>query len=102
MHPTLHPRRRADDHARRWPDARARQMTGACKFRYGTLDPMNRPETPARLMPMPDVQSGRDERNLALECVGIKGLRYPLPFADGAGAVQATIATCNVYVAFPE
>ena len=63
---------------------------------------MNRPETPGRLIPMPDVQSGRDERNLAIECVGIKGLRYPLPFADGGGAAQATIATCNVYVALPE
>ena len=63
---------------------------------------MNRPETPGRLMPIPDVQSGRDERKLAIDRVGIKGLRYPLPFADGDGAVHATIATCNVYVALPE
>ena len=52
-------------------------------------------------MPIPDVQAGRDERRLAIERVGIRGLRYPLPFSDG-GAVQSTIATCNVYVALPE
>jgi GTP cyclohydrolase IB len=63
---------------------------------------MNRPETPQHLITIPDVQSGRDERRLAIERVGIKGLRYPLPFVDGSGDVQSTIATCNVYVALPE
>ncbi|HEV2220713.1 MAG TPA: GTP cyclohydrolase FolE2 [Casimicrobiaceae bacterium] len=63
---------------------------------------MNRPETPSRLMPIPDVQSGRDERRIAIDQVGIKGLRYPLPFADGDGAVRTIVATCNVYVALPE
>ena len=63
---------------------------------------MNRPESPGRLIPIPDVQSERDERRLAIDRVGIKGLRYPLPFSDGAAAVQATIATCNVYVTLPE
>ena len=48
------------------------------------------------------MQSGRDERQLAIDQVGIKGLRYPLPFADGDGVAQPTIATCNVYVALPE
>jgi GTP cyclohydrolase I len=62
---------------------------------------MNRPETPSRLMTIPDVQSGRDERRLAIDRVGIKGLRYPLSFADGRD-VHATIATCAVYVALPE
>jgi GTP cyclohydrolase IB len=63
---------------------------------------MNRPETPSHLMPMPDVQSGRDERQIAIDRVGIRGLRYPLSFADGAGNVHATVATCGVYVALPE
>jgi GTP cyclohydrolase FolE2 len=63
---------------------------------------MNRPETPGRLMPIPDVQSGRDDRRIAIDRVGIKGLRYPLAFADGDGAAHATIATCDVFVALPE
>ena len=52
-------------------------------------------------MTIPDVQSSRDERRLAIDRVGIKGLRYPLSFADGRD-VHATIATCAVYVALPE
>jgi GTP cyclohydrolase I len=63
---------------------------------------MNRPETPSRLIPIADVQAGPDDRRLAIERVGIKGLRYPLPFSDGGDAVQRTIATCSVYVALPE
>ena len=53
-------------------------------------------------MSIPDVQSSRDERRLAIDRVGIKGLRYPLAFADGEGEVHTTVATCAVYVALPE
>ena len=63
---------------------------------------MNRPETPSRLMPIPDVQAARDDRQLAIERVGIKGLRYPMPFADDGSTSQSTIATCNVYVTLQE
>jgi len=63
---------------------------------------MNRPEQPGRLMPIPDVQSGTDERHLAIDQVGIRGLRYPVAFADGSGAAQPTIVTANVYVALAE
>jgi len=50
---------------------------------------------------MADVQSGGDEREIAIDQVGIKGLRYPLYFADMQGEAQPTIADCNVYVALP-
>ena len=63
---------------------------------------MNRAEQPAILVPIPDVQSGRDERRIAIDQVGIKGLRYPLPFMDRDGVAYTTIATCNVYVALPD
>ena len=63
---------------------------------------MNRPESTAMLLPIPDVQSERDERRIAIDQVGIKGLRYPLPFVDQDGAAHTTIATCNVYVALAE
>jgi GTP cyclohydrolase I len=62
---------------------------------------MNRPEIPDALMSIPDVQGGSDERDIAIDQVGIKGLRYPLPFADRDGTAQTTLATCNVYVALP-
>jgi GTP cyclohydrolase I len=63
---------------------------------------MNRPETPQRLFPMPDTQSGRDDRRIAIDQVGIKGLKYPLLFADLDGIAQPTVADCNVVVALPE
>jgi GTP cyclohydrolase IB len=58
---------------------------------------MNRPEHPD----IPDVQSDSDARQLAIDRVGIRGLRYPIQFADGAAAPQATIATFGAYVALP-
>lgn len=62
---------------------------------------MNRLENPAHLVPIPDVQAAADHRELAIDQVGIKGLRYPLSFADRDGTVHATIARCNAYVALP-
>jgi len=61
---------------------------------------MNRPEPLPALLAMPDVQSAPDHREIAIDQVGIRGLRYPLPIADRDG-VQTTIADCNVYVALP-
>ena len=40
-------------------------------------------------------------RELAIDRVGIRGLRYPMRFADGNGELLSTIASCNVYVALP-
>ena len=62
---------------------------------------MNRPENPSTLLAIPDTQSGSDERNLAIDQVGIRGLRYPLAFADGEAPAQSTIATFAVMVALP-
>ncbi|HTP45952.1 MAG TPA: GTP cyclohydrolase FolE2 [Casimicrobiaceae bacterium] len=56
---------------------------------------MNRPESPA----IPDVHSHRDARALAIDRVGIRGLRYPIRFADGRAPAQPTIASCNLSVA---
>src|SRR6202022_1123423 len=58
---------------------------------------MNRPEAPG----IPDVQSCPDARELAIDRVGIRGLRYPMQFADGANPPQATVGSFNVYVALP-
>jgi GTP cyclohydrolase IB len=63
---------------------------------------MNRPESPQSVFPMPDVQSWPDARGTAIDQVGIRGLRYPLSFADIDGVAQTTIATCNVYVSLAD
>jgi GTP cyclohydrolase I len=62
---------------------------------------MNRPEQPAQLIPIPDVQGRPDHRQLPIDQVGIRGLRYPLAVADRDGTPLSTIATCNVYVSLP-
>ncbi|MDE2081128.1 MAG: GTP cyclohydrolase I FolE2 [Burkholderiales bacterium] len=49
---------------------------------------------------IPDTQSARDERHLAIQRVGVKDLRYPLQLMV-AGAVQSTAATWSLDVALP-
>jgi GTP cyclohydrolase I len=58
---------------------------------------MNRPEVPQ----IPDVQSHPDARELPIDRVGIRNLRYPMRFVDGTGPPQQTIANCSAYVALP-
>jgi len=52
--------------------------------------------------PMPDVQGSVDSRNIAINKVGVKGIRYPIslycPDTDGA---QHTVAQVNMYVGLP-
>lgn len=50
---------------------------------------------------MPDVQSSKDTRHLAINKVGIKGIRHPIRVLDKNSGVQHTIATFNMYVGLP-
>ena len=69
---------------------------------------MNHPKTPftslaAELhspLNIPDMQSLRDERHLAIQRVGVKDVRYPLALRV-AGAVQSTAALWSLDVALP-
>jgi GTP cyclohydrolase I len=47
---------------------------------------------------MPDVQSTLDHRQLAIQQVGVKGLRYPLSLLTAAGETQGTVATLAMSV----
>lgn len=49
---------------------------------------------------MPDVQSGLDMRHVAIQQVGVRGVRHPLTLAAGKGQ-QATIAQWELTVALP-
>jgi len=49
---------------------------------------------------MPDVQSSRDTRQIPIQRVGVKGVRYPLSLKTPAG-VQATVGTFNLDVHLP-
>jgi GTP cyclohydrolase I len=68
--------------------------------RRSNNSPMNHPESLPAVWTMPDVQSAPDHRELAIDQVGIRGLRYPLPLADRDG-IQTTIADCSVFVTLP-
>jgi GTP cyclohydrolase I len=48
-----------------------------------------------------DVQSERDDREVPLKKVGIKGLKYPVHVLDRAQKRQYTTATVNLYVNLP-
>lgn len=50
---------------------------------------------------IPDVQSSADTRHLAIDRVGIKGIRHPVQVRDKSVGVQHTIATFNMYVHLP-
>jgi GTP cyclohydrolase IB len=57
---------------------------------------MNAPEP----ILLPDVQSQADTRNLPIEAVGVKGLRYPVTVVSGGTSV-ATVADFTMTVALP-
>jgi GTP cyclohydrolase I len=52
-------------------------------------------------LPLPDTQSLPDARELPIERVGVKGLRYPLAIGAADGGVQHTIADVGMYVGLP-
>ncbi len=50
---------------------------------------------------MRDVQNERDYRNIAINKVGIKDLRYPITVLDRGRGHQHTVASINMYVDLP-
>lgn len=50
---------------------------------------------------MEDVQSRLDDRGIALEKVGVSGLRYPIVVLDRAQSKQQTVAVLAISVALP-
>lgn len=50
---------------------------------------------------MIDVQNRRDDRNLDIKKVGVKGIHYPAIVLDRANGVQHVNATINMYVNLP-
>lgn len=66
---------------------------------------MPRPEPTRSESPRPalhDKQSERDHRNLRIDKVGVRGLRFPIQIRDKAHDVQNTVATIGMYVDLPK
>ena len=59
---------------------------------------MNAPE---KVVFLPDVQSFIDHRQLAIQKVGVKGLRYPLALKTANGEVRHTVAEIAMTVGLP-
>jgi GTP cyclohydrolase IB len=55
--------------------------------------------TPIKLQ---DKQNERDHRELRIDKVGVRGLRFPIQIRDKARVVQNTIATIGMYVDLPK
>src|SRR5213082_600383 len=49
-----------------------------------------------------DKQSERDHRELRIDKVGVRGLRFPIQVRDKARAVQDTVATIGMFVDLPK
>ncbi len=56
----------------------------------------------ARHAALPDIQGSPDHRQLAIQQVGVKGLRYPLNLVDHRGNCHATVATLAMTVGLPQ
>lgn len=50
---------------------------------------------------MVDIQSMKDERQIPIQKVGVKGVRYPIVLKDKAAQIQHTTAMVNLYADLP-
>lgn len=50
---------------------------------------------------IPDIQSLPDERNIPIDKVGVKGLRYPISVRDRAKSLQHTVGIFDLFVNLP-
>lgn len=62
---------------------------------------MNAPEKSLHDMLLPDIQGKPDHRELAINQVGVRGLRYPISLVDASGETHPTVATLTMTVGLP-
>jgi GTP cyclohydrolase I len=62
----------------------------------------NRHPAAAAPVKLHDKQSERDHRELGIDKVGVRGLRFPIRVRDKARAVQDTVATIGMFVDLPK
>lgn len=60
--------------------------------------PKSKPELPGAMV---DVQSAADQRNVHIDRVGVKDVKYPIRLRMPDGGEQTTVATINMYVSLP-
>ncbi len=62
---------------------------------------MNAPDKSLHDMLLPDIQGKPDHRELAINQVGVRGLRYPISLVDASGETHPTVATLTMTVGLP-
>jgi GTP cyclohydrolase I len=62
---------------------------------------MNAPDKPLHNLMLPDIQGSPDHRDVAINQVGVRGLRYPLTLIDSAGETHPTVASVTMTVGLP-
>jgi GTP cyclohydrolase I len=53
-------------------------------------------------LPLQDKQSERDHRELRIDKVGVRGVRFPVQVRDKAHSIQNTVATVGLFVDLPK
>jgi len=61
-----------------------------------------RARTVKRPSPLHDKQNERDHRELPIDKVGVRGLRFPIQIRDKARSLQNTVATIGMFVDLPK
>lgn len=72
-------------------------------LKSGTLAATGSNRRPARASAkLHDKQSERDDRELRIDKVGVRGLRFPVQIRDKAHSLQNTVATIGLFVDLPK
>src|SRR5438093_6547305 len=66
-----------------------------------SIRPVHRSTAPGKVL-LHDKQSERDHRELRIDKVGVRGLRFPIQVRDKARTVQNTVATIGMFVDLPK
>jgi len=68
----------------------------------GLIEPPSPPAEGASKSKLQDRQSERDHRQLRIDKVGVRNLRFPIQVRDKAHSIQNTVATIGMFVDLPE
>jgi GTP cyclohydrolase I len=71
-------------------------------LKMGRRSSVPRPAKKAGRRKLDDMQSQRDHRELRIDKVGVRGLRFPIQVRDKAHSIQNTVATIGMFVDLPK
>jgi len=78
------------------------KASSATEIKPAKSGPPPRGQVKAPLAKLHDKQSERDDRELRIDKVGVRGLRFPIQVRDKARAVQNTVAMIGMFVDLPK